>query len=152
MMLNIKYYPQFMDFSCGAACLRMVLGHYGKKISEERLITLLGASKKSWVSHKKVVSVVKKLGFVPYEYRNATIKDLINYLHKGTFPIINYLEPFSGKGHYAVVTGYSKKAKKIILADPRNGDDFTLKWDKFEKSWSNNAGSSKGWFLIIRRC
>lgn len=152
MLLNLKYYPQFSDYSCAAACLRMVFGHYGKKFSEEKLVQFLSISEKHGVSHEKIIRLVRRLGFVPYEYKNGTVRDLIICLEKGTFPIVNYLEPFSNKGHYAVITGYKRKEKKIILADPRNGDDFTISWNMFKKRWINNSKKSKGWFLVIRPC
>lgn len=68
-----------------------------------------------------------------------------------TPPIVNYYNPVSSCGHYAVVQGYSPEEEMLYLADPRNGEDYTLSFSEFRKLWHDEENTSRGWCLIIGR-
>jgi hypothetical protein len=65
--------------------------------------------------------------------------------------MVNYCNPLSGRGHYAVINGYSKEKKLVYLADPANGNDYTLRFREFKKLWHNEKNTIKKWCVIIGR-
>lgn len=151
MKINLKYYHQHKDHACGPSCLRMVFEHLGKKYSEEKLTDLCHASKKYGTSHDHLVAEINKEEFAHYSKSHGQLHDLINCVEAGYLAIINYLDPFSNEGHYAVVTGYTDDRKEIILADPCNGNDFTIPWRELKERWHNNNNTSQGWFVVVGR-
>lgn len=151
MKINLKYYPQHKDYSCGPVCLRMVFEHLGKKYSEEKLINLCRVSEKYGLNHEHLIKEIENEGFEWYVKNKGTLKDLIRILESGYPAIVNFLDPFSNDGHFAVVTGYTEDKKEIILADPCNGNDFTIPWSEFKERWHNSNNTSKGWFVIMGR-
>jgi len=151
MKINLKYHPQHKDYTCGPACLRMVFEHLGKKYSEEKLANLCQTSERYGTSHQHLISVIKKEKFKYLLRINGSLRDLIDCVEAGYLVIINYLDPFSNEGHYAVVTGYANDEKEIILADPCNGNDFTIPWHELKERWRNNNNTSQGWLVVIGR-
>lgn len=151
MKLNLKYYPQHKDYSCGPVCLKMVFEHLGRKYSEEKLIALCKTSEKNGTTHSHLLDEIKREGFEYLVKSRGAIKDIIHFVESGYLIIVNYIEPLSKESHYAVVSGYDEKEKVIILADPCDGNDFTLGWGEFKKMWHNKNNSSKGWFLVVGR-
>ena len=151
MKINLKYYPQYKDYSCGPAALRMVFERLGKKYTEEKMIALCKATPKRGTTHKDLIKEVKKQGFNYIERKNGKIKDLLFFLKRGYPVIVNYVNPLSKSGHYSVVCGYKKKEKLLIFADPSNGNDYTLSWKRFKKNWHNTKKTSMGWLLVVCR-
>lgn len=151
MKINLKYFPQHKDYSCGPVCLRMIFTHLGRVYTEDKLVYLCHTSKKSGTSHQHLIDEIKKEGFVYLIRTKGAISDIVEFIEAGYPVVVNYLEPFSEEGHYAVVSGYDLKEKIVILADPCNGNDYSLKWDDFEKHWHNGNNSSQGWMLIVGR-
>ena len=151
MKLKIRYYPQYASYSCGPVSLKMVFDHLGKHYSEEKLIKLCHAIPNNGTSHEHLIEEVKREGFKFVEGHNGSINDIIFYLNNGYPVIVNYINPLSGGGHYSVIDGYDEKENVLIFADPSNGNDYTLHFNKFKKLWHNSKGISIGWFLIIGR-
>ena len=151
MKNNLKYYPQQRDYACGPACLRMVFEHLGKKCSEEKLLKLCQTSEKYGTSHKHLINAIRNEKFKYYSKNKANLQDLIKHVNSRYLTIINYVEPSSNEGHYAVVTGYTDDKKKIILADPYNGNNFTILWRELKGRWHNTNNTSHGWFVAVRR-
>jgi ABC-type bacteriocin/lantibiotic exporter with double-glycine peptidase domain len=151
MKIELKYFPQHTEYSCGPACLKMIFHHLGLDYSEKKLIKLCHTIEKTGTSHEHLVNEVKKEGFVYLEHHKGTIKQLIAYVENGYLPLVNYIEPISKESHYAIVCGYDAKKEEFIFADPSNGYDFSLHYENFRKHWYNEWHTSKGWFLIIGR-
>lgn len=151
MKINLKYHLQHTDYSCGPSCLKMVFDHLGKDYSEEKLISLCHTSKKTGTSHEHLIDEIKKEGFEYYIKTKGRLQDLIESIESGYLAIINYLDPFSKEGHYAVVTGYTNDRTEIILADPCNGNDYTIPWTVLRKMWHNEHHTSQGWYVIVGR-
>jgi len=149
MRLKIKYFKQSGKSICGPVCLRTVMNYYNKKISEKELLKLCKPVINRGTSHKKMLEVARKKGFICRERNKGIVKELIGYIDLGYPVIVNYLNPKSKKGHYSIVKGYDKKNKTLIFSDPSNGDDYRLKWNLFNKIWNNKKNTSKKWFLII---
>ncbi|MAE42926.1 hypothetical protein CMO93_04085 [Candidatus Woesearchaeota archaeon] len=151
MKIKLKYYPQHKDYSCGPSALRMVFEHLGKHYSEEKMIQLCKAMPKIGTSHNHLIEEVKKEGFYCLEKDHGKIKDIIESLEQGYLPLINYYNPLSNSGHYSVICGYDSNEELLFLADPANGNDYTLSYGEFKKLWHNFLNNSKGWFLLVGR-
>ena len=149
MKLNIKYHPQQEDYSCGPACLRMIFNHLGKEYSEEKMIALCKTMPKTGTSHEKIIEVLKNEEIAFFTKTNSSIKQLISLIDKSFPVIVNYYDDESNEGHYSIVSGYDKKEKKIIMADPYKGNDYEVEWSKFRKLWHNGNNTSKKWILVI---
>jgi len=61
MMLKIPYYKQEREYTCGIACLRMVLKYFGLNFSEERLITV-GDVGPEGTTPDVLVEIAKRIG------------------------------------------------------------------------------------------
>ncbi|MFB6181609.1 MAG: cysteine peptidase family C39 domain-containing protein [Candidatus Magasanikbacteria bacterium] len=151
MKLGLKYYPQYKKYSCGPVALKMVFEHLGIEYSRERMIELCEAVPKEGTEHKAIIKEVENEGLEYIQQENAEVNDLIKFLENGYPPIVNYYNPISDCGHYAVVQGYSSKEEVLYLADPRNGEDYTLSFSKFEELWHDGDNTSRGWCLIVGR-
>jgi ABC-type bacteriocin/lantibiotic exporter with double-glycine peptidase domain len=127
----------------------MIFEHLGKEYSEEQMISLCHAMPKHGTSHEHLIEEVKREGFSCLHKNHGTIKDIIKLLDNGYPVIVNYMNPASQKGHYGLVVGYEDDNKVLILADPKNGDGYTLHWQEFMELWHNENNTSKGWFMII---
>lgn len=145
-MLNLYYYKQRQDYTCGPVCLQMVFRYFGKFILRKKLIYLCRTTKKYGTSHAALIGAVKSLGFFTYIHKNCNLKHLQHYINLNLPIIINYIEPSDNFGHYSVVIGFDKE--DIILNDPWNGYKFRIDKDFFIKRWHNTHGSNK-WMLVV---
>ncbi|MFA6536719.1 MAG: cysteine peptidase family C39 domain-containing protein [Candidatus Paceibacterota bacterium] len=146
-MLKVPYFKQDNNYSCGAAALQMVLRFYGEIYSEKHLAEVLGSNKDFGTSHQAMIDFVRKDGFHVHEADFASHDDLKEFLSKNIPVIVNFLEPESNEGHYAVVIGC--EVGHIFLNDPWDGKGFKLTIEAFEKRWINGAGTSTHWLMAI---
>ena len=63
--------------------------------------------------------------------------------------IVNYVEPDTDTGHYAVVIGLENG--KIILNDPWNGEGFAISEEEFVRRWQSGDGQFKKWFMAVSK-
>jgi predicted double-glycine peptidase len=61
--------------------------------------------------------------------------------------IVNYFNPVSQVGHFAVVQDVSDT--HIFLADPKNGDGYRLECGQFESLWHNHTKTLEAWMVVI---
>jgi len=140
MRLNIPYFKQEKNTTCGVACLRMVLAFCGEEISE---LDLEEACETSWLGNTcaEIVQGAKKYGFEAEEIDHATPDYLLAILEQNS-PLIALLDPavlyggLEGFGHFVVITGL--EGDKIYYNDPdldknlvKNVSDFIKAWGKF---------------------
>ncbi|MEK6873468.1 MAG: cysteine peptidase family C39 domain-containing protein [Nanoarchaeota archaeon] len=149
-LINLKHFKQDNGYACGPACLEMVFRHFGKKISEAKL-TKMAKTKKSGTSHVNMIKVASKEGFYCYVHNHSSINQIKHFIDLNLPVIVNYIEPKSEEGHYAVVVGY--KRNKIILDDPWNGKNFKLSVKEFKKRWYDYHKKHKysRWILVISK-
>ncbi len=151
MKTDIHYYPQHTGYSCGPVCLRMVFKHLGRSYSEEQLIALCDTVPRQGTSHRHLINEVHQEGFACQEHLRGTVNYLIQCLESGYLPIVNFLNPLSGCGHYSIANGYDTEHNLLIFSDPKNGKDFSMEYSAFMTTWHNKKHSSIGWSLIIGR-
>ncbi|MCK4947465.1 MAG: C39 family peptidase [Candidatus Aureabacteria bacterium] len=147
----IPRYKQRTDYDCGPASLKMVLAHYGKKVSDVRLRKLCKTSKGYGTGSTAMIKTARKLGFSVGHKNNAKIDDLKKntLLHH---PVIIHYVAWGG-GHYSVVIGVSKK--HILLADPsKKGVVRTVNRSRFLKYWVDEKITDKHpyrrWMMVVK--
>ncbi len=116
--LSVPHFKQESPSSCVAACVRMVLAHYGRGHSEDELRRLMGTSPHG-TSARNILRVAS-LGFA-VELRSANLAQLGGALTAGTPPIVflntGSLDYWSlDCAHVAVVVGLD--VATVALNDP----------------------------------
>ena len=149
-MLKFKFFKQDNEYSCGPTCLEMVFSYFGRRISKEKL-EKLAKTTKSGTSHVNMIKVAIKEGFYCYIHNNSSINQIKHFIDIKLPVIINYIEPSSNDGHYAVIVGYNKNS--IILDDPWNGKNFKISIKEFNKRWYDYHKKHKysRWILVVSK-
>jgi len=153
MKLNIPYFRQEKNTTCGVACLRMVMAFYSKDIKE---FELEETCETGWLGNTcgELVQCVQKYGFEAEEIENITT-DYVKTILRKNHPIIALLDPailyggIEGFGHFVVITGLEDD--KICYNDPDMDKEITKNITDFFKAW--NKFSFKGvriWKSMIR--
>ena len=148
-MLNITPFRQNPGY-CGPASLKMVLGFFGVKITEKKLVEITGCARSRGVRAEGIVRAARKLGFLAKIKDFADLKDINEWVNRKRIPVIVDWFAFKG-GHYSVVSGMDKE--NIYLEDPSLGHRRALKLTTFKRLWfdfPNDYLKSKN-ELIIRR-
>jgi len=149
-MVQIPYYEQETNYTCGPACMRMVLASLGIKKSEKDITKLIGTNKIRGTNHGDFLSLVEKYKLRYSVNREATIDELKYYSKNHYKIIVCYFHPVEKVGHYAVVRKIT--SKKITLMDPVDGPNKTYSLSYFQKIWSSRKTYNKerSWFIAIR--
>lgn len=146
-MVNLPYFKQDTDYSCGPAVMQMVFRFYGKVFSEDKLIKKLKTNKDLGTAHQAMIELALAEGFYVYVNNESSLEE-IKFFHNKNIPVIvHYLEPESEDGHYAVAI--DTEEDKVILNDPWNGEKFKISYKDFEKRWRNEKGNNKKWIMVI---
>lgn len=149
----MKSYQQSMDHTCGAACVRTVLNHFGLEVpSEKSLAYRLKADFKTGIDPRAIERYLTDAGLVAH-YRIARgiggIGELKRKIVEGWTPIICWAD---WGGHYCVVIAYESDPKwsggKFTLADPaakyEGGREFTeVSADRLKTMWSTPCQGGK---------
>jgi ABC-type bacteriocin/lantibiotic exporter with double-glycine peptidase domain len=146
-MKQLKYIKQHNDYSCGPACIRMILGCYNIKHSKKQICELCESKPFIGTKHRQMEICANEMGLRSETKVGAQIKDIIETLNQGAFPVVNYLNPLSLKGHFAIVTNVD--THEIKFADPKNGNGYTLKTNEFLELWHNTDNSVKNWMISL---
>lgn len=113
--------PDSMD--CGPTCLRMIVKHYGRSISLERLRNLSGTTRLG-SSLNAISNAAETIGF-----RTLAVKvDLLNLKENAPLPCIC----FWNEKHYVVL--YKIKRDQFYIADPARGRLVYSK-NEFLENW-----------------
>ncbi|MBI9087443.1 MAG: C39 family peptidase, partial [Desulfobacterales bacterium] len=148
-MLNISPFRQ-KPGCCGPASLKMVLGFFGIKLTEKKLVEISGCSKSRGIGAEGLVRVAQELGFRAKIKDFSDLKDINEWVNRKKTPVIVDWFAFEG-GHYSVVSGIDKE--NIYLEDPSLGHRRAMKLTTFKRLWfdfPNDFLKSKN-ELIIRR-
>ena len=128
----------------------MVFKFFGKNLTEKEL-TKVAKTTKNGTTHQNIINTTRKAGFYCLAHENSTLNELRAFIDKGLPAIVNYTEPDTNEGHYAVIIGYTKN--KLIMNDPWNGKNFKIKNRDFLSRWHdrNKSDHYNHWFLIISK-
>ena len=124
---NVPVIMQMEATECGAACLAMILAHYGRWIPLEEARVKCGVSRDG----SKAVNVLKAARSygMEAEARDCSVQDL---RESGSFPcIISW-----NKKNFVVLCGFS--GRKALLNDPGRGS-IRVDIDAFERSYGGTV-------------
>ena len=149
MILDIPYYRQKKEYTCAAACLRMIFMYFGTKKREGTITRALGTNKEYGTPNSNVINLARKYGFYCYVHEEvAGINQVRDFIDLKLPIIVNYQEPRENIGHFAVVVGYT--SDEIVLHDPVHMGRFRLKNAEFKRRWYGDSGHKK-WILVLSR-
>lgn len=140
------YHPQETEYSCGAACLRMVLEHLGVVRTEAELRVLTDSEYESafypgGARALGLVDAAKELGFPDTTKENLEFQELLRILSQGRFPIVYLgirLRPGTPlQSHAVVVTEIGDEGVRLL--DPVRGE-VTDTVEDFNQMWSLRRG------------
>jgi len=115
---------QLEALECGAACLTMVLGYYGKWIPLEKVRRDCGVSRDG-SNALCVMKAARSYGLVAKAFRLEP-EDL---LKEGPYPCIIHW----GFNHFVVLDGF--RGRQAVLNDPARGR-VTVSWEEFDEEFT----------------
>ena len=130
----VSPYQQRTLWTCSAACLKAVLGHWGRTVSEEEAVEAVGAREGRGAETTQIVEGAVSLGFDAMEMSFDSL-DQAKALTDQDIPVICDLQSFNnpGKGHYVVLTGIDEM---VHLMDPNTpGNVRTISKEEMEQRW-----------------
>lgn len=145
--IAIPHFEQVTDYSCGPACVRMVLGYYGIEADPPFLIQLLGATEDTGTSTDAFsrIAHVYELEYLSQEH--ATVDTIIHFIENDIPVIANYICQRDEEGHFIVIYGYDDK--QFYFSDPTYGQDETITFEKFLPRWRAHFEPGERWMLAI---
>lgn len=144
--MKLLKYEQKDKWSCGAACLKVALDHFGIKKEIDELIKELKTTKSSGTEHSNIIRLLKKSKLKFEVKKNGTLEDLKRSL-KDSLIVVDYWLPYHKESHYSIVKRIG--ADRIHFHDTYFGPNHSYKIDYFLKNWKDQEGT--GWFLSIKR-
>lgn len=121
---------------CGPTCLRMIVRHYGRRISVETIRQLAQINREG-VSMLGLNDAAEKIGF-----RGLGAKLSLAELNKAELPCILHWH----QNHFVVL--YKIRKGKYHIADPGSGL-FILTEPEFNRAWVSASGSQEGMALLL---
>ncbi len=147
VLLPVPFFKQDRSFTCGPTAVQMACAFWGARLSESKLVKLAHSSPFG-TSHGGLLQSVLDAGLYCYLNADTSIEEIKYLLRSGWPVIVNYTEPSTNDGHYAVAVGFSERS--IILNDPWNGPNFKLPWPEFERRWYDHGlHRSSHWLLAV---
>jgi len=118
---NIQYQAQKGDNDCGAACLAMVLTHWGLASTPEEIAAACPPFEEGYRAGS-LRDLVRKRGFKGFLI-HGTIEDLVTELKAGRPVIVGLVKPYINGGltHYEVVVAVNPSKKMVATLDPARG-------------------------------
>jgi len=149
--INVPFFKQENWYTCGPACLRMVLAYLGIIKTEEEVTEACGTTELGTTSMQMSVAF-QKYGIKASSVKNANINDLKHEINE-IRPIIILIDPsyiygsLSGFGHFIVIVGFEDG--EIVYHDPDEPDGKYMKCDfeTFLKAWN----ATRCWMIKIEK-
>lgn len=124
----------------GPACLKILLSHYGKDLSETELAAASGTTADSGTTHDGLIAAIRSIGAMATAKAPATLDDLRIHVENDIPVIVDW--QLNGARHYSVV--YEVGKAKVYLMDPEAAAGIRiLPIEDFEKNWGER------WMLTV---
>lgn len=148
--LDVPFFKQDTNYTCGPVSLQMVLAYHGILESELALREELQSHPVTGTTHQAMITAVTDRGLHCYVNDNATREELVQYLAQEIPVIVRYVEQSTSEDHYSVAVGASDS--EIALNDPWNGERVRLTWREFEARWTcDELGTCEQWLMAVAR-
>lgn len=158
--LEVRSFQETLNAGmCGPASLKIVLGYYGKEVTETELAEKTGCTPEMGTTAEDICKAAAEYGFEAVIQNEATFEDIESWLVKKVPVIVDwftvgrkdYADDINvPDGHYSVVAGLDDT--HIYLQDPEIGGMRKLKREAFERVWFDFSGEYiKPDELIVRQ-
>jgi ABC-type bacteriocin/lantibiotic exporter with double-glycine peptidase domain len=147
MIHPVMHRAQIKKYDCGPTSLAMLLDFYGIAHVAEDLDALCETTAKHGTEHSGIVKAAQSLGAGVCVHENAQISDIEEVLEKGHPVLVNYFNPVTSVGHFAVIKGVDNG--HVVMADPKNGDNFKLSLEAFDGLWHNHSKTLWHWMMHL---
>lgn len=139
MPLDVPYNRQHRDYTCGPACLRMVLAYYGHETDEVSLTMLCGTNVFG-TGLSDLVNATQQLGFRAEHTYCESLAELTDALARSIPPIamvdavkLYNMSETAPLGHIVVVIAAS--ALEIVYHDPLIDSGLSVSTEIFLRAW-----------------
>lgn len=148
--LDIPYFKQDTQYTCGPTSLQMVLAYYGIRESEAALAAELGTDPDTGTAHQQMITAVLKRGLHCYVNDEATWEELGRFVSSRIPVIIRFLETDKNEDHYAVVVGADEAG--LVVHDPWHGEHVRFTRREFAARWTCDLlGTCSKWLMAVSR-
>src|SRR3989344_2592810 len=145
----VPHKTQTKKYNCGPTCLEMLFDFYGIAYEPANIEALCETAPYHGTDNKKLVEAAEEFGTKPIVKENASLDDIVETIRSGHPVLVNYFNCKSGVGHFGVVKGVDMKGRALLLADPKQGDDYRLTFDHFLEHWHNHTRTIHAWMMYI---
>ena len=142
-MLDVPHLRQAKAFTCGPACVNMLLRYHGIVETELAIAEALGTTPREGTNPRTLASYLRAQGFVAHSKSRRNLADIKADINKGRPVIVAYqahgprgtdYATCWDQGHYGIVVDVD--SKRVTLCDPsskrsrRHYDisDFVARW------------------------
>ncbi len=146
----VPHRTQSNTYNCGPTCLEMLLDFYGVSYDPAEMETICDATPGKGTDNDNLVRAIEAAGMQPTVKENASLEDIVETIKSGHPVLVNYFNCKSHVGHYAVIKGIDFDVGALLLADPKQGDDYPLTFDHFQKHWHNHTKTIHAWMMYIQ--
>jgi ABC-type bacteriocin/lantibiotic exporter with double-glycine peptidase domain len=125
----------------------MVLDYFGQPRSHDELVELCRAKPGVGTENQALALAIASHGLCAHMQQHTSLEHLKEIFEAKRLVVVNYFNPISRVGHFAVVQGFDEDA--ILLADPKNGEDYRIPLNEFEQLWHNHNKTLLQWMVVI---
>jgi ABC-type bacteriocin/lantibiotic exporter with double-glycine peptidase domain len=119
---SVPYVPQVSKQGCGAACLAMVLGHWGEAADAKALESECAISETGGIRAAALRDAARRRGLSAFVFEGTTA-DLEHELSNGRPVVVGVWKPDGDRftSHFEVVVGLQSDRGRIAALDPAIG-------------------------------
>jgi predicted double-glycine peptidase len=132
---DVEPYQQIRPYSCGAAALKAVMGHWGEPADEHDLIREVGVDPETGSSCHQVEAAARKRGYWAQTWKFDSLDELAKFTDRD-IPVIIAIQSFTRptEGHFVVATDVKSNHAEVM--DPNvKGNQRTLSRHELDKRW-----------------
>lgn len=144
--MKLLKYRQKTDWTCGPACLKVVLDFFGIKKDVSQLIKELATTEAKGTDHINMIRVLKKYRLPFIVKDKSSFFDLKKYL-TDSLVIVDYWIPYHQESHYSIVKKIA--AERIFFHDTHFGFNHSYQIDYFLKNWHDEE--AERWLLAVKK-
>ena len=138
MIPQFPFHRQLGEFDCGVSCLKMIIDHFGKKISFESLQNILPSNQEG-VSLNEISDAACSIGL-------KTMGVKVNFTHlieEIPTPCIAFWK----QQHFVVI--YHVNDDYVWIADPASRGIYVQSRETFMEGWICDKNSQAGILLLF---
>jgi ABC-type bacteriocin/lantibiotic exporter with double-glycine peptidase domain len=149
----IIFHKQEKDYTCGPACMRMILSSKGINSTETELALLMETipelSLKGGTKCAAFAKVAKQFNLKFQEKTDSNIETLKELLEKKIIIVVLFMQRSKDGdcGHFAIVKKITKD--KIYFLDPDENDKTEMKIQDFITNWFSESEVKPKWFFAV---